>query len=238
MLLNPNPDPNQIAIWTVNLKVSETKLNSLKQLLENDEKVRADRYKFDLHRQRFIVARASLRLILSRYLQSSQIEFSYSPKGKPFLASSHPEWKLEFNLSHSQDLAIYAVTWNSSIGIDLEYQRSIDRVQSLSERFLTEEESQIIQNSSSPEDTFLKIWTLKEAYLKATGCGLGKLSEVSTIWDREEIIGLAVNQIPINWTIYQFSHPVLDTILDTKNYIASLVSSIPKAIAFHHDELT
>jgi len=118
---------------------------------------------------------------------------------------------------------VYALTWNSVVGIDLEYQKDIDGLRSLSERFLSKAESQIIQTSSSPEHTFYKIWTLKEAYLKGTGYGLGKLSEVSTIWGNGEIIGLTINNAPIDWMIYQF-YP--------NGYIGSLVSPIPKAIAF------
>ncbi len=215
-------DPNLITVWSINLHVLDAELQSLEQLLSSIEKARADRYKFDTHRYRFIVARANLRLILSKYLNlpPQEIKFSYTPKGKPFLAD-YPH--LQFNLSHSQDLAVYALTWNSAVGIDLEYQKDIDGLRSLSERFLSKAESQIIQTSSTPQHTFYKIWTLKEAYLKGTGYGLGKLSEVSTIWGNGEIIGLTINNAPIDWMIYQF-YP--------NSYIGSLVSPIPKAIAF------
>jgi len=218
---------DRITIWAIALKLLDAELHTLELLLADDEKVRANRYKFDLHRRCFIIARANLRIILSKYLNLTpqEIEFSYTSKGKPFLAT-YPH--LEFNLSHSQDLAVCAVTGNSAVGIDLEYEgtispRSIERIQRLSKRFLTREESQIIQDSDSGQTKFLKIWTSKEAYLKATGYGLGKLAEVSTLWDKEEIIGLAVNQIPLDWMIYQFSY---------SHYMGAVVSPIHKAIAF------
>jgi len=217
---------DRITIWAIDLQLADAELHPLELLLADDEKVRADRYKFDLHRRRFVIARANLRIILSNYLNLApqEIEFSYSSKGKPFLAN-YPH--LEFNLSHSQDLAVCALTENSAVGIDLECEETmspklIDRIRRLSKRFLTREESQIIQGSDSEQTKFLQIWTLKEAYLKATGCGLGKLVEVSTIWDNEEIIGLAVNHIPLDWMIYPFSY---------SHYIGAVVSPIHKAIA-------
>ncbi len=234
-------DPDQITIWCISLKVTDSELDFLEGLLADDEKIRSDRYKFDLHRRRFIVARANLRIILSKYLNldPQDLNFTYSSKGKPSIATNqqNPDQSLEFNLSHSEDLAVCAVTWNSVVGIDLEYQKPINHIQSLSERFFTQAESQIIQASEySDQAKFLKIWTLKEAYLKATGEGLGKLSEVSTIWEQGEITRLAVNEIPLDWTIYQFSDSLWDAYrrnFSYQGYIASVVSPLSKTIQFH-----
>ncbi len=218
---------DQIELWRISLKVTDCELMKLELLLATEEKARADRFKFDNHRHRFIVARANLRIILSHYLNlpPREIEFSYSPKGKPFLKNYQ---NLQFNLSHSQDIAVYAVTENSVIGIDLEYfssnQRDSENIQNIAERFLSKTESEIIEASPSKSRVFYKIWTAKEAYLKATGWGLGKLEEVSTLWENGEIIGIAVNQVPLDWMIYQLT--------DSYNYIISVASPLPKAIAF------
>jgi 4'-phosphopantetheinyl transferase len=218
---------DQIELWYISLKVTSSELQKLELLLAKEEKARADRFKFDIHRHHFIAARANLRIILSHYLSlpSQEIEFSYSPKGKPFLNDYQ---NLEFNLSHSQDLAVCAVTENSVLGIDLEYfssnQRDSEKIQNIAERFLSKTESEIIQASASKSKIFYKIWTAKEAYLKATGCGLGKLEEVSTLWENGEIIGIAVNQVPLDWMIYQ--------LIDSHDYIISVASPVTKAIAF------
>ena len=233
-------NPDQITIWCISLRVSDPELNYLEGLLAEDEKIRSDRYKFDFHRRRFIIARANLRIILGNYLQiePQDLKFTYSSKGKPFIANQqNPDRNLEFNLSHSEDLAVCAVTWNSVVGIDLEYRKSINQIQSLSERFFTQAESQIILDHDSDPAKFLKIWTLKEAYLKATGEGLGKLSEVSTIWEQGEITRLAVNQIPLDWTIYQFGDSLWDAYrrnFPYQGYIVSVVSPYSKAIKLHH----
>lgn len=227
---------NQITIWNINLKVNNSELAELELLLSKDEKIRADRYKFDLVRRRFIVARANLRLILSKYLDISplEIEFSYGAKGKPFLAQNLDLHRnLQFNLSHSEDMAVCAIAadiMDSSnlLGIDLEYHRGIDNVKNLAKRLLSPEEFQLIQNlasQSEQEHLFLRIWTVKEAYLKARGCGLGQLSSVSTIWQNDKIIGLSIpstseeicDRSSTDWQVYQFFYP--------QNYIGSLVTS-------------
>ncbi len=255
---------DQIQIWKFNLIVGNSELQELKALLTDDENTRAARFRFEVHRRRFIVARANLRLVLSEYLReylseylseyldisAAKIEFAYSAHGKPFLVRQNqinPDQNLEFNLSHSQDLAMCAITRNDAVGIDLEYLRSGDesqikfgsenpkksnRILNLAKRFLHTDEVKIIQTSPTPEETFLKIWTAKEAYLKATGSGLGKLSEVSTIWgkdaEKDKIIDLCVNQIPLNWQIYQFcEHDSFG-----KKFIATVASSVFKPVEF------
>ncbi|AFY72802.1 phosphopantetheinyl transferase [Synechococcus sp. PCC 7502] len=215
---------DQIIIWSISLNVSSSEIRSLELLLTQDEKARADRYRFDIHRHRFIVARANLRIILGKYLNLApeEIKFIYNAKGKPTLAlDQNLDRNFQFNLSHSEDMAVCAVTLNSLVGIDLEFQKPRDAFPNLANRFFSKEEAQIISTSTDP-NIFLKVWTVKEAYLKATGEGLDKLSQVSTIWKEGEIIGLKVNQIPLNWMIYQFSYP--------QGYIGALVSSIPKSM--------
>lgn len=157
---------SEVHIWQVNLDEVQLKL------LSADEQVRADRFKFEQHRKRFIAGRSFLRSLLSRYLQTDPLclEFDYSSHGKPFLKS-----RLQFNLAHSQHLALYAVTYDRAVGIDVEAIRSIDDLDALVQRFFLPSEYKAIQAQKS---LFFQYWTCKEAFLKATGTGLSKLKEL------------------------------------------------------------
>lgn len=179
MISNLTLELNHVQIWQADLNLSRLILQSLEKLLSSDEQQRAQRFKFEKDRYSFIAARGILRTILSRYLRidPEMIQFNYSAKGKPFLAQvSLP---INFNLSHSQGKAIYAIALNQTLGIDLEAIRSIEAL-SLAKRFFCESEYRWLASLSPQEQNsaFFKLWTCKEAYLKATGEGLVGLQEV------------------------------------------------------------
>ena len=173
---------NEVHIWRENLDNVKPLLEDFAQVLSEDELVRARRFHFEQHRQRFIAGRGILRNILGRYLniEPSQINFGYEPRGKPFLDESCNQINLKFNLSHSQNYALYVMSLNNSIGVDLECINSKTDVVSLAQRFFSPSEFAVIE-SVSPEQQqqlFFRYWTCKEAYLKATGTGLRDLQKV------------------------------------------------------------
>ena len=173
---------NEVHIWRENLDNVKPLLEDFAQVLSEDELVRARRFHFEQHRQRFIAGRGILRNILGRYLniEPSQINFGYEPRGKPFLDESCNQINLKFNLSHSQNYALYVMSLNNSIGVDLECISSKTDVVSLAQRFFSPSEFAVIE-SVSPEQQqqlFFRYWTCKEAYLKATGTGLRDLQKV------------------------------------------------------------
>ena len=156
------------------LDVAPSRVRSLHATLSADERQRADVFHFTRDRNRFIVARALLRILLGRYVQTEPawLRFRYGPKGKPFLAGGH-DTALRFNLSHSNGLALYAVTRRREIGIDVEYAgRKLDYV-AIAERFFSPRE--VADLGSLPEEgrqrAFFACWTRKEAYIKARGDG-------------------------------------------------------------------
>src|SRR5262249_38435202 len=97
-------------------------VDQLRQLLSPQERARADRFRFEKDRNAFTIARGLLRIILGSYLQTtpSAIEFTYGSRGKPSVVSARP---IQFNLSHSGDLAVYAITEGYEVGADVEYIR-------------------------------------------------------------------------------------------------------------------
>lgn len=170
---------DDVHIWCASLDQPEWCQTELAATLSPDEQARAQRFHFDLHRQRFIAGRGILRNILGRYLGKAprELEFCYSDRGKPSLAGSNSS--VCFNLSHSQSLALYAIA-RRPIGIDLEYIRPLDDALKLAQRFFSQSEYAFIQAlpPDQKQKAFFQLWTCKEAYLKATGEGLAGLGQV------------------------------------------------------------
>src|SRR5713101_584216 len=110
----------EVHVWLALLDRPPDVVETLRGLLSPDELARAGRFRFGRDRGRYAVGRASLRLLLGRYLAEppESIRFSYSPHGKPALL--RPQSSLSFNLSHSESLAVYAVCLGHEIGIDIE----------------------------------------------------------------------------------------------------------------------
>ncbi|BBA79124.1 4'-phosphopantetheinyl transferase [cyanobacterium endosymbiont of Rhopalodia gibberula] len=201
-------NPFDIHLWKQHLKVSDLEVNRCFAILDQEEKIKAEKFSFKEHQRRFIVARGTLKIILGRYLNipASTVEFTYSSRGKPRLTNKLVGNGLQFNLSHSHELAIYGVTCNHIIGVDLEYIRPMSEAKKLAKRFFCSQEYHHISLLTSPdlEKTFFKLWTAKEAYLKATGEGIGGgLNQVEfSLGSFPQLLKLPNNQSLLNWTTY------------------------------------
>lgn len=173
---------NEIDIWRVSLRVSQDQLRLLKTQLSADERKRAERFHFKNHASRFVVAHGVLRMILARYMNTEpdQLRFSRDENGKPFVLSESSAIPPCFNMSHSAELAIYAVTKDRPVGIDVEHNSTRADVEQLAKRFFSANEySQLVSlPADQRNETFIKMWTIKEAYLKATGEGLRGLANI------------------------------------------------------------
>ncbi len=183
------PD-DEIHVWRIPLDLPKWQIHELEQALSQDEELRADRFYFARHKRRYIAARGSLRKILGIYLDSDpeSLLFSYSTKGKP----SIPNGNIFFNLSHSNELALCAISGNRLIGIDIEHLRPVNDIEGLSKRYFSHQEFQIIKSLpfEKKTETFYTIWTFKEAYLKAIGKGLEGLEQVEVSFSQEKPSGL------------------------------------------------
>lgn len=161
-----------VDIWRVFLDVASDSVHSAESTLSADESERASRFHFAEDRQRFILAHASLRRILSRYLrrEPQEIIFSANKYGKPLLT----EGNIEFNLSHSGDYALVAVSRERNVGVDIEKIRSDIEIENLASRYFSPRE--ISELTALPPEqrmhAFFHCWTRKEAYIKAQGLGL------------------------------------------------------------------
>jgi 4'-phosphopantetheinyl transferase len=165
-----------VHVWVIGLDVDQQKRQELSAVLSDDEKARAARFHFERDRNRFVVGRASLRTILSSYLAlvPESIQFSYSEYGKPSI-SAMPN-ALRFNLSHSDELGLLAITNRSQIGADIEKIRPEVETDKLAERFFSQNE-RLALRGMAPADrvaAFYRGWACKEALLKAWGSGLSR----------------------------------------------------------------
>ena len=167
---------NEVHVWRASLDLDVTSKSRLAQTLTQDEQHRANRFHFDRDRDRFLVARGILRVVLGRYLNLSpdQVPIGYTAFGKPILEKPLPTEALNYNLSHSDDVALYAFSHSYRVGIDLERIRPDIVVEEVAERFFSPDELAALRALSTDDriNAFFACWTRKEAYLKARGEGL------------------------------------------------------------------
>jgi len=164
--------PHQADIWRITLDLPFATVTLLESSLSADESQRAAHFHSATNRDRYIAAHGCLRDILARYLRldPGQLTFSINHYGKPAL-DGHD---LEFNLSHSGDFALVAVTRGRKIGVDVERIRSDMEHESIARRFFSpgEVSELMVLPPSQRVDGFFHCWTRKEAYIKAQGLGL------------------------------------------------------------------
>jgi 4'-phosphopantetheinyl transferase len=167
---------DEVHVWKASLKPEGSSVQSLRLTLSPDERARAGRFYFQKDREHFVVARGLLRVILGRYLnrEPGQLQFRYNPYGKPALVNHTGKSEICFNVSHSQELALYAITRGREIGVDIERIRPDMVEDQIAERFFSPREVRALRSlpPSSQPVGFFNCWTRKEAYIKARGKGL------------------------------------------------------------------
>jgi len=166
------PALNEIDIWTIPLDTNQNSTETLKSLLDTQELERHDKLHPN-HQYRYLVSHAACRDILGRYTNTptKQIIYSKNNHGKPALIHDHPVY---FNLSHSHDLAVLAISNHAEIGVDVEHLKSKPQWKKIAKRFFTKTEVSFLLDKPKEEQErfFFQVWTRKEAYIKAIGTGL------------------------------------------------------------------
>jgi len=172
-----------IQVWQIPLAVTEEIVQAYFECLSLDERSRAERFRFDRDRRRFVVARGTLRHLLAQELDKTpqSIAFCYGEYGKPSVSTeqdlmahtqSGDQCDFHFNLSHSGEIALCALGYQYRVGVDIEKIKDIQRLDSMMERCLLSKEQAEVNENKDPLRAFLQRWTCKEAYLKAIGMGL------------------------------------------------------------------
>jgi 4'-phosphopantetheinyl transferase len=167
---------DEVHIWRASLVQDPAMVSELSDLLAPDERRRAEKYYRSVDRDRFIVARGVLRKIISIYLPVSPeaLQFTYNEYGKPSIVGHQNDRHLNFNLSHSNELALYAFRFDRGLGIDIEYIREDFATFEIAEHFFAKGEVDALR--SLPVDqrvkAFFNCWSRKESYIKALGMGI------------------------------------------------------------------
>jgi 4'-phosphopantetheinyl transferase len=177
-LKSPTPmlGRDEVHVWTAPLAALDH-VGGFGALLSPAEVERAARLKVERIREQFCAARGMLRALLAGYLDvpPCEVPIAYEPSGKPVLDASVPDW--QFNLSHSESLAVYAFARCRRIGVDVERLRPIPNLEGIVERFFSsrEREAFFALPPAQRQQAFFRAWVCKEAVLKATGQGVPAL---------------------------------------------------------------
>jgi 4'-phosphopantetheinyl transferase len=169
-----NLQENEVDVWYVSMELPAppSVLQRLRDTLSPQELEKSRAFKRSQDQMAYVMQRGCLRFILSRYVQvpPGTLTFFYGDYGKPYLA----DYDWQFNLSHSQDRLLVAVSPTTRVGVDIEFHRELSRFDALCQRCLTPTESQRIAKlgQAQRQPFFFHSWTCKEAYLKAIGLGL------------------------------------------------------------------
>jgi 4'-phosphopantetheinyl transferase len=166
-------DFGAVDLWLTRLDVDAEALARLRGLLDEDERRRAERFHFARDAARFVAGRGALKTILGALLavDPARIHLVYGAQGKPELAEPFDREGLRFNLSHSEDVAICAVTRERRIGVDIERVRPLADWEAIAQRVFTGQETRALRRLSETDRpaAFFACWTRHEAQVKAAG---------------------------------------------------------------------
>ena len=200
-------EKDQAHIWHCNLDRIPSHI--MDASFNADERERAAEFHFDRDRDRFLIGRGVLRCLLAHYLcvPPSQPQFTINEHGKPEL-QDNPQ-SLRFNVSHSGDQALFAFCLERDIGVDIECRRpdlDAEKITRLANRFFTPGESQTLNSLEETEKqaAFYRLWTRKEALLKAIGTGVaGGLAkyEVSVLADEKASVLAPIDEAR-QWSLF------------------------------------
>ena len=167
---------NELHIWRASLGISPELVHRFEKTLSATERERADKLLVPHARERFVAGRGILRDLLGAYLEADPgtVDFCSGDQGKPSLSPAHKS-KIRFSVSHSQSMALFAITEGSEVGVDIEQVKTNFKGMEIASHFFSEDEIAGLAKlpPEAQVEAFFLCWTKKEAYVKARGQGLG-----------------------------------------------------------------
>jgi len=193
------PSSHVIDIWQIDLDRPTTDKRSLLLSLDKEETERYQKRQNKLQSS-YLLSHAACRQILAHYLKLTATEITYKKNqhGKPLLDHKTP---LNFNMSHSRDKAIVAVTSHSTIGVDIEFSDKNTGWQKIVPRYFHPDEINYLfaQPKDLQKQTFFQIWTRKEAFIKAIGTGFATALASFSVIDEKISDQAAPSSNSNNW---------------------------------------
>ncbi len=205
------PGDDTVHVWTARVSESGAQIPGLERILSSDEKQIAARFLRAVDRERYVVAHGILRQLLGQYLGvgPAELVFEAGEFGKPALVLGAELPSVSFNMAHSGDVILYAVTNRRRVGIDVEAVRSGRDLMELAVSQFSGDEVEALRVLEPTERVaaFYRCWTLKEAYLKARGEGLGfPLKQFSVTFGNQESMGVRWAsddpQVAERWSVF------------------------------------
>jgi len=218
-----NPQLNNTChIWSINVRESIPDLDALKAFLTLEETDKAKKFHFQKDRDNYIVRRAHLRILLSKYIgvPAETIVFTTGSNKRPVLDSKFTDVPV-FNLSHTDNVILIAVS-DHDIGVDIERVNPDFDYSEILESNFTNDEINSIMTSNAPAEVFYRIWTRKEAILKA--CSKGISNDLKSIQCLHDIELICKNLIQESWFVSTFNI--------NNQYVGSAASSIDSTPEF------
>ena len=167
---------DSVEVVVARLEAGAAEIRSRSQLLCAEERSRAARFAFERDRNRYIAARSCLRRLLGERLgeRPQAVELVYGKRGKPALAPRFAATGLRFNVTHCDDVAVYAFAHEREVGVDVEAVRPLRDADDVAERFFSPRENIAYRALPAADRAqgFFNCWTRKEAFVKALGGGL------------------------------------------------------------------
>ncbi len=167
---------DEVHVWCSSLRVAQAQVERFSRTLAEDERDRAARTRHLPARNEFVVVRGLLRQILADYLgiDTRRLAFRTGATGKPYLVEPASALPLYFNVSHSHEMTLIAVTRRGEVGVDVEHLRPFANDLDLADRFFSHREATALHTLTAEDriEAFFQAWTRKEAFLKASAHGL------------------------------------------------------------------
>lgn len=212
---------NEIHIWVADMNRLRGKVEYFFNLLSFNEKEKAQKFNLVGDKERYIIAHGFLRILLSKYLKISAYDLVLTKgrHGKIELDKNQNSKKISFNHSHSENRVVLSFTKFKEIGVDVEKIREIPNCVELAQNFFCRNESLKVEQSKDDKklDVFFKLWTIKEAFVKATGEGLSQSLDSFCVSSKNSFKIFELN----NWlekSEWEYLLPNID-----KNYACAVV---------------
>jgi 4'-phosphopantetheinyl transferase len=208
--------PAEIHVWLASWdEITDENLHdAYRDLLSSDERCQENRFYFAKDRRRYLVSRALVRTVLSRYLsiEPQDWEFSRNAYGRPEIANKAARSaRLSFSLSHTQNLAALGVTRSRAVGVDIEHHQAREVATEIADRYFAAEEAAALRAvpPESKQLRFFEYWTLKESYIKARGMGMSlSLDKFSFHFAGAQALEMSISpeldDDPCRWQFWQF----------------------------------